>query len=152
MSRRIAGTGAVLVAAIVIAACSSAATPAPTAPAALPGTSWTLGLQGGTAPAARQLPTLVFGTGGIVSGFAGCNDYTGAFTATGPTIAVSGLRTTSSNECAPEVVKAETDYLAALGGVTAWRTETVAPTQGVLVLEPVKLLLDGPTPLAFTLQ
>ena len=88
MRKPIVAFGLFVTAIALLAACSSAATPAPTPPAALPGTSWRLGAQGGTAPAARALPTLTFGTDGTVSGNTTCNNYTGMFTATGSSISI----------------------------------------------------------------
>ncbi len=153
MRRRLAALGATLALAAVVGACTGGATPAPTTPTQLAGTSWSLGLQGGTQPAAQQPPTLAFGTDGSVSGFTGCEPFAGTFTSSGSSLTISGLtKTSSDNQCAPSVVTAADAYLAALGGVTAWQVQTVLPTQGVKVLEPVKLLLDGPTLLVFTLQ
>ena len=153
MTRRIAWAGALLAAAVLVAACSASATPAPTAPAALPGTSWLLSLQGGSAPAARTLPTLVFGTDGSVSGFTGCQPYTGTFTASGQSLTVAGLtRTASQSQCAPDVVTVADAFMAALGGVTTWRTEVLPAASGVRVLQPVRLMLTGSTPLVLTLQ
>jgi heat shock protein HslJ len=153
MTRRIARAGVILAAALLVSACAGPTVTAQTAPTALPGTSWMLGVQGGTAPAARDLPTLVFGTDGSVTGFTGCQPYTGTFVASGSSVAVAGLtKTPTTATCAPSVVTAGDAFLAALGTVTAWRTEVVPPASGVTVLAPVKLLLDGPTPLVLTLQ
>jgi heat shock protein HslJ len=154
MTRRLAWAGVILAAALAAAACSSSSSrPAPTAPAALPGTSWLLSLQGGTAPAARQLPTLVLGTDGKVSGFSGCDPYTGTFTVSGQSLTFAGLtRTPSQNQCAPDVVTIADAFLAALGGVTGWRTEVLPAASGVTMLQPVRLLLAGSTPLVLTLQ
>ena len=153
MFRRLSRAGALLAAAILVVACSSGPTPAPTAPATLPGTSWSLGIQGGSAPAAQQPPTLVFGTDGSVSGFTGCDPYTGTFTVNGSSLTFAGLaRTPSNNQCAPQVVTAADAFITALGGVTGWSTQVLAPTTGVRVLQPVRLLLNGPTAMVFTLQ
>ncbi|MEI8333431.1 MAG: META domain-containing protein [Chloroflexota bacterium] len=150
MRKPIVAFGLFVTAIALLAACSSAATPAPTPPAALPGTSWRLGAQGGTAPAARALPTLTFGTDGTVSGNTTCNNYTGMFTATGSSISITGLQTTTNQECAPETKQVETTFLASLGTVTSWRAGDVPLPSGIVVLAPVKLLLNGPTPLIFT--
>jgi len=154
MTRRIAWAGVALAATLIVAACSSSsATPAPTAPAALPGTSWLLSLQGGSVPAARTLPTLVFGTDGSVSGFTGCQPYTGTFTASGQSLTFAGLtKTATQNQCAPDVVTVGDAFIAALGGVTGWRAQVLPAASGVRVLQPVRLLLDGTTALVFTLQ
>jgi heat shock protein HslJ len=142
-----------LVLALFVAACGGGATPAPTTPAALPGTSWELGLQGGTAPASRQLPTLTFATDGTANGFTGCQPYTARFTATGSSLSITEIvLTPTTNECAPATKESADAFVAGLGGATSWRVETVMPTQGVEVLQPVKLILDGATTLAFTLQ
>lgn len=153
MRRRLAVPGATLALAAVVGACTGGATPAPTTPTQLAGTSWSLGLQGGTQPAAQQPPTLAFGADGSVSGFTGCEPFTGTFTSSGASLTISGLaKASSGNQCAPSVVTAADAYLAALGSVVAWQVQTVLPTQGAKVLEPVKLILEGPTPLVFTLQ
>jgi heat shock protein HslJ len=153
MTRRLAWAGAILAAAVLVVACSSSSRPAPTAPATLPGTSWLLSLQGGSAPAARQLPTLVFGADGSVTGFTGCDPYTGTYTVNGQSLAFAGLaRTPSNNQCAPEVVTAADAFIAALGGVTGWSTQVLPAASGVVMLQPARLLLAGSTPLILTLQ
>jgi heat shock protein HslJ len=139
------------------AACSGSASPTPpaTAPPALPGTSWELGLQGGTAPAAQAAPTLTFGTDGTVSGNTTCNNYTGTFTSTGSTLSIKDLNLTSDQSCAPETKAVETDFLASLAGVTGWQAAAVPPDavpSGAVVLAPVKLVLTGTKQMVFTLR
>ena len=152
MRRRSILFGLALASAVVLAACGSSA-PSASAPTALPGTSWTLGLQGGTQPAAQNPPTLAFASDGKASGFGGCQPYTATYTVDGATIAFAGIaKTPTQDQCAPSVLEKQDAFLAALGGATGWRIETVMPTAGVKVLEPVKLLLDGPTALVFTLE
>jgi heat shock protein HslJ len=153
MTRRPAAAGILLAIALIAAGCAGGAAPAPTTPTALPGTSWELGLQGGTAPAARTLPTLTFATDGSASGFTGCQPYTARFTSTGSSVSITDIvLTPTTQECAPSTKASADAYMAALGGVASWRVETVMPTQGVEVLQPIKLMLDGATPLVFTLQ
>jgi heat shock protein HslJ len=150
---RPAGLGILFSIALVAAGCAGGATPAPTTPTALPGTSWTLGVQGGTAPAARTPPSLAFASDGTMSGFTGCQPYTATYTSSGASLTISGITLTPrSTTCAPDVATAADAFVAALGAVTGWRVETVMPTQGVKVLQPIRLLLEGATPLVFTLQ
>jgi heat shock protein HslJ len=150
---RPAGLGILLSTALVAAGCGGGTTPAPTTPTALPGTSWELGLQGGTAPAARTLPNITFATDGTAGGFTGCQPYTARFTSTGSSVSITDIvLTPTTQECAPSTKATADAYVAALGGVESWRVETVMPTQGVEVLQPIKLMLEGATPLVFTLQ
>jgi heat shock protein HslJ len=153
MRRRSVLIGIMLASVVALAACGGSSTASPTAPTALPGTTWTLGLQGGTQPAAQNPPTITFGSDGKASGFGGCQPWTGTYKVDGVSIAVADLaKTPTQEQCAPSVITQQDAFLAALGGVTGWHIETVMPTAGVKVLEPVKLLLDGPTALVFTLE
>lgn len=146
--------GLLLIVAITAACGSSKSpTPRPTPPAALPGTSWELGAQGGSAPALNIVPTLVFGSDGTLSGNDSCDNYTGAFTTDGSTIAITELQTTSQVECAPETVATATAFRATLGAATSWRAtsaDDVPIPSGVLVLSPVKLILSGAEDLIFS--
>ena len=141
---------------VLATACSRAATtPRPTVPAALPGTSWTLGVQAGTAPAAQGLPTIAFGTDGTVSGWGGCTNYSGSFSVTGSSISITQLtKQSNSATCAPETESDETEFLAGLGGATSWQTgstdDVTAP--GEEALAPVKLVLTGSETQYFTLD
>lgn len=134
---------------------SSVATARLTPPAALPGTSWIVGVQGGNAPAAAaaRQPTLAFGTDGTLSGNDGCDNNTGAFTTSGSTIAITGLTAISQVECAPETVAIATAFRTSLGAVTSWQAisaDDVPLPSGVLVLSPVKLTLSGSEDLIFS--
>jgi len=154
-SARIPLTTALILVVMTVAACgaSTGPTPRPTPPAALPGTSWELGAQGGTAPAANIQPTLVFGSDGTVSGNDSCDNYTGAFTVDGGKLTFTGLKTTNQAECAPEVAAKATAFRAALGATTSWRAtsaDDVPLPSGVLVLSPVKLVLSGAQDLIFS--
>ena len=154
-SARISSMTGLILIVMILAACSSSnsPTPRPTPPAALPGTSWELGAQGGTAPAIDIQPTLVFGSDGTLSGNDSCDNYTGAFTSDASTIAITGLQTTSQAECAPETVATATAFRAALGAATSWRAtsaDDVPLPSGVLVLSPVKLVVSGAEDLIFS--
>ena len=157
MRRHPFGIAVLLAIALLLAACGSAkVTPVPTVPAALGGTSWVLGIQGGTAPAATTPQSLVFDASGSLSGFAGCGPYTGSWTVNGSAISITNVAATpTQNTCAPETLTAQAAYLLALGQATQWMAGDLSgaiPT-GVKVLAPVKLSLTGPpTPLIFTLQ
>lgn len=154
-SARISSMAGLALIVMTFAACtaSTSQTPRPTPPAELPGTSWELGAQGGTAPALDIQPTLVFGSDGTLSGNDSCDNYTGAFTTDGSTIAITGIQTTSQAECAPETVATATAFRAALGATTSWRAtsaDDVPLPSGVLVLSPVKLVLSGVEDLIFS--
>jgi len=138
-----------------MAACgsSNSPTPRPTPPPDLPGTSWELGVQGGTAPASDVQPTLVFGSDGTLSGNDTCDDYTGTFTTEGSTIAITSLETTDQAECAPETVAIATAFRSSLGATTSWRATTADDLplpSGILILSPVKLVLSGSEDLIFS--
>ena len=63
----------------------AASATSPTPGAALGGTAWNLTEMGGTADFAHIVPTVEFGADGRVSGFAGCNTFSGTFTTDGAT-------------------------------------------------------------------
>jgi heat shock protein HslJ len=155
MRHRLIRLGLLVGLVVLVAACSQAATtPRPTVPAALPGTSWTKSIQGGTAPAAQSLPTITFGTDGSVNGWGGCTNFKGTFTVTGSSISITGLEPEQTSQtCAPETQAEEVDFLAGLAGATTWQTGTTddltAPGQEALA--PVKLLTGSET-LYFTMN
>jgi len=81
----------------------------PTAPAPLPleGTQWTL-----QNTLAGSSVTLVL-QGGAISGFGGCNSYTGAYSVSGNAISFGPLTLTGAS-CEPTLMEQETLYLARL--------------------------------------
>jgi heat shock protein HslJ len=125
--------GTFVLALVVLAACtSSGGTTAPSAGASvggaatLDGTTWNLTEIGGTAVAAGATPTLVFGTGGMVSGKAGCNTFSGTATIGEGTIEFGPLATTRMACVDEATTQLETDYLAALEGAATWSIEADA--------------------------
>jgi heat shock protein HslJ len=83
---------------------------------ALPGSSWVLTEMGGTADLAHIVPTLIFGSDGTVSGFAGCNRFSGTYTPDGH---IASLISTKIG-CQPPASIIESDYLKALSDVGRW--------------------------------
>ena len=126
-----------LIAVMVLSACSSAGgSPAASAAASaggaatLDGTKWNLTTIGGTAIAAGTVPTLEFGTGGMVSGLAGCNQFTGSATIGEGTIEFGPLASTRM-ACPDEATtQLETQYLAALDEAATWTMEGDSLTIG----------------------
>jgi heat shock protein HslJ len=123
-------------AAIVARPGLAASQPPPTPGAVLGGTAWNLVEMGGTADFARIVPTIAFGADGRVSGFAGCNRFSGTYDTDGPTLTVSRLATTKI-ACPRPASAVEADYLAALDGVTTWAIDS----EGRLTLDGAVLLL-----------
>ena len=126
-----ARAGLAIAACLVLAsgACAqreSASTPAPSAAtggsslAALAGAPWTLvSLGGPPLPAGARPPTAVF-DGTRLSGFGGCNRYTGQVAEPTPgTITVGPLAATKM-ACPSPAMEVEGRYFAALGGVTQY--------------------------------
>ena len=98
---------------------SGAAEPASPAPSVgLVGTSWALVEMDDTADFARLVPTIEFGDG-TVSGFAGCNTFTGSYTADESTITIGPLATTKIG-CDRPASAVETAYLAGLADAKGW--------------------------------
>jgi heat shock protein HslJ len=114
-----------------------ASRPPPTQGAALGGTAWNLVEMGGTADFAHIVPTIAFADG-RVSGFAGCNTFSGTFETDGPILTLSPLATTKIG-CPRPASVVEADYLAALDGVTTWAIDGEG-----------RLTLDGAVLLHFT--
>jgi heat shock protein HslJ len=126
-------------AAKIVASKGAAASAPPPAPgAALGGTVWNLAEMGGTADFARTVPTIDFEADGTVSGFAGCNTFSGTFMTDGSTLTMSPLATTKIG-CQRPASAVEAEYLNALAGVTSWEIDAGG-----------QLTLGGPVPLRFT--
>jgi heat shock protein HslJ len=99
----------------------------------IPGSSWVLVEMNGTADFAHIVPTLVFGTTGTVSGFAGCNTFHGTYTPDGHI----GELASTKIACQSPASLIEFDYLKALTDV------------GRLTLVDGRLVTDGGIPLTF---
>lgn len=104
--------------------------------AALVGTRWVLAEMGGTSDLARLVLTLAFSTDGTVSGFAGCNTFSGPYTIDQSSLSLGPLASTKIG-CPRPASAVEAQYLEALAGVAAW-----TGADG-------RLELEGPIPLAF---
>lgn len=156
MRHHLASLGLILIVGALVAACGGReATPRPTVPPALPGTEWTLGVQGGTVPASQARQTLAFGADGTVSGFGGCSNYSGTYTTSGSLMTIAGLESQPTvSPCAPETLDVERRYLDALAGTTGWAVADMgdAAPSGAVVLSPIKLTLTGSVELIFSLD
>ena len=107
----------------------AATKPPPTPGAALGGTAWDLTEMGGTADFAHLVPTIEFAADGTVSGFAGCNTFSGTFKTDGGALMLGPLATTNIG-CQRPASEVESMYLTALAGVSKW---TIL-AEGVLAL------------------
>jgi heat shock protein HslJ len=89
----------------------------------LTGTVWKLVELNGEVVASNQLPSLSLDAAGHrISGLAGVNLLSGAFTQHGPALSFSSVALTKKAG-PPEQMKLEEHYLAMLGRVTGWRIE-----------------------------
>ena len=95
----------------------------------LAGTSWeVLGYNNGKQAVVSVLAgtrlTAVFGTGGKLTGFAGCNDYNASYKASAPQISIGSVASTRKHcEEPPGVAEQETRYLAALETAAAYQVD-----------------------------
>lgn len=129
---------ATLTAALILVACSAtpgqsgspAASGAPSAAGAsaasgsgLEGTLWRLTQYLGPAGTAVSVPQAISASAtfsdGVVSGNAGCNDYTGSYTVDGDTLTIGPLAVTKK-ACGPAETAVETVFLAAMGRVVTY--------------------------------
>ena len=96
----------------------AAGIPVPSPGASLDGTSWALVLLDDTVDFAELSPTIEFGER-TLSGFAGCNTFTGAYAADETTIQIGPLATTKM-ACPGPAGEIEANYLAALADAKGW--------------------------------
>jgi heat shock protein HslJ len=94
---------------------------------ALTGKTWELTKLGGEKPPARGI-TATFAANGTVSGFSGCNTYSGAYVASARALRISKLASTKK-ACAESAMRTESAYLHALG-----TTRSYAVASGTLTL------------------
>lgn len=100
----------------------------------LTGTGWVLEEIGGLTLADVE-PTILFGGDGTVSGFTGCNTFSGTYALDGATLSFGPLATTKM-ACADPTMFVESAFLAAMAGLTGWSLDGEG-----------RLALDGPRPL-----
>jgi heat shock protein HslJ len=124
---------------VLVAACSTGASPSASTPAISPsasvgsspsvvgleGPTWQLGSYEGPDGGSLQVPEGLSATAtfanGMVGGKSGCNSYTGPYTVAGDGLSIGQLAVTSM-ACEPAANALETAYLAALGRVATWAT------------------------------
>ena len=115
------GYGATLFALLaVVGACSAgapAASPSPSGPSPLTGTSWNLTLLGNAAPTSPA--TLMFTTDDNAGGLAGCNTFTASYTADSSSLKFGPLAMTRI-ACDPGVTSFESAYTSALANTTQY--------------------------------
>jgi PKD repeat protein len=85
------------------------------------------------------LPITAFFQGGVVSGFSGCNTYTGSYQSDGAGLTISGIITTQLI-CDEAATNRESTYLFNLGSVNGY------------VVQGKQLSLTGPQPMTFMEQ
>jgi heat shock protein HslJ/PKD repeat protein len=85
------------------------------------------------------LPITAFFQSGTVSGFSGCNTYTGSYQSDGSSLTISGV-TTSQMACDETAATRESTYLFNLGSVNGY------------VVQGQQLSLTGPQPMTFMEQ
>ena len=97
-------------------------------PSGLSGTAWTArgvnnGVGGVETTSLTEALTLQFGTDGALTGFGGCNNFSGEYVSPGPPdLTISGIASTKK-ACAEDVTKLETEYLTALGNTANYKRE-----------------------------
>jgi heat shock protein HslJ len=118
------GYGATLVALLaLVGACSAgapAASPSPSGPSPLVGTSWNLTMLGNAAPTSSA--TLTF-TDDNAGGLAGCNTFTASYTADASALKFGPIALTRI-ACEPGVTTFESAYVSALSNTTKYTMST----------------------------
>lgn len=103
----------------------------------LPGTQWRLVTLNGADLAAGSEITLAFDAQGTAAGTAGCNLYTGPYTAEGQNLTFGKLVSTMK-ACAPALMEQETAYLKALDAASTYALEsstlTISDAAGSAIL------------------
>ena len=91
--------------------------------APLAGTSWRLVELNGQPVAGTEPLTLSFGTEGQVSGYGGCNQFSGPYTQSGASLRFGPLASTRRACLEPALSEQETAYFAALESTTRYSIE-----------------------------
>lgn len=130
----------------------AAPAPAPTPPATLAGTAWTVTGVNSTPVAGGAVPTLDFSTD-QVSGTGGCNRYFGGYTLSGSALTVAQLGSTQM-ACETAVMDAEQAFLAALQKAASVRLNgtdlEIVDAAGAVVVAAAPTPVATPRPLLGT--
>jgi heat shock protein HslJ/PKD repeat protein len=89
-------------------------TPPPTPVSLLVDRRWYLAAYGNDTVVTGSEPTANFASNGTLSGYTGCNNYSGRFTASGDQITITGL-TSSKAACSTQLMAQESTFLTWLG-------------------------------------
>lgn len=128
----------VLAVATVVAACGVLGDD--NASGGIGGTSWSVTSIDAASTPADARPTMAFEYDGRLSGFSGCNTYTGTFRTDGDRITISKLATTMM-ACEADKMAVEQAFVAALSAATNWRLTE----QGSLELLGADMIVAEPT-------
>lgn len=90
----------------------------------LAGTSWRLVELNGQPVAGTETLTLSFGRDGQVSGYGGCNQFSGPYTQSGTSLDIGPLLSTKRACVAPALNEQETAYFQALESTTRYAVES----------------------------
>ncbi len=114
--------------ALVVGACTTGATPEPSASLPLEGTAWQLasyvGPEGTEVPVPKGVAATATFEGGTVSGNGGCNQYTGSYTVDGDALTIGPVASTRM-ACAGPGGTLEDLYFVALGQVASYTIDDV---------------------------
>jgi heat shock protein HslJ len=134
-------------AALLLVACSPAASPTEPAPGGgtLAGTAWSLRSIGGTDLPGGVIVTLDL-TGDQASGTSGCNQYGGSYTVDGSSITFGPMAVTEM-ACPDPQMSVEAAYLSAIAAATTWAIPADVPVGTQLTMsgsDPAQQLVFGP--------